>query len=164
MFPIHHVSREFLMALAVGSTAPDFSLKNQFGETVSLSDFTGKKAVALVFYPLSFSGICTGELCELRDNITLFKDNDVELIGISVDSHFVQRQFAEKEGYDFNVLADFWPHGEVAKKYGVFVEDAGISTRATFVIDRDGKIAGEIITNPGQARDFAAYKAIIENL
>lgn len=152
------------MALAVGAIAPEFTLKNQFGEMISLSDFLGKKAVALVFYPLSFSGICTGELCEIRDNINVFATKDVEVIGISVDSHFVQRQFAEKEGYDFNLLADFWPHGEVAQKYGVFVEDAGISTRATFVIDKDGKIAGEIITNPGQARDFAAYKAIIENL
>ena len=152
------------MALAVGSAAPAFSLKNQFGETVSLSDFTGKKPVVLVFYPLSFSGICTGELCELRDNITIFKDHNVELIGISVDSHFVQRKFAEQEGYDFNVLADFWPHGGVAQAYGVFVADKGIANRATFVIDINGNIAGEIITDPGQARDFAAYKAIIENL
>lgn len=152
------------MALAVGSAAPAFSLKNQFGETVSRSDFTGKKPVVLVFYPLSFSGICTGELCELRDNITIFKDHNVELIGISVDSHFVQRKFAEQEGYDFNVLADFWPHGGVAQAYGVFVADKGIANRATFVIDINGNIAGEIITDPGQARDFAAYKAIIENL
>lgn len=152
------------MALPVGSAAPNFSLKNQFGEEVTLSQFTGKKAVVLMFYPLSFSGICTGELCELRDNMALFKDNNVELIGVSVDSHFVQRKFSEQEGYDFNLLSDFWPHGAVAQSYGVFVEDAGIATRATFVIDVNGNIAGEIITNPGQARDFAAYKAIIENL
>lgn len=152
------------MALPIGSAAPDFSLKNQFGEEVTLSQFAGKKAVVLMFYPLSFSGICTGELCELRDNMALFKDNNVELIGVSVDSHFVQRKFSEQEGYDFNLLSDFWPHGAVAQSYGVFVEDAGIATRATFVIDINGNIAGEIITNPGQARDFAAYKAIIENL
>lgn len=152
------------MALPIGSAAPDFSLKNQFGEEVTLSQFAGKKAVVLMFYPLSFSGICTGELCELRDNMALFKDNNVELIGVSVDSHFVQRKFSEQEGYDFNLLSDFWPHGAVAQSYGVFVEDAGIATRATFVIDVNGNIAGEIITNPGQARDFAAYKAIIENL
>lgn len=152
------------MALPIGSVAPDFSLKNQFGEEVTLSQFAGKKAVVLMFYPLSFSGICTGELCELRDNMAVFKDNNVELIGVSVDSHFVQRKFSEQEGYDFNLLSDFWPHGAVAQSYGVFVEDAGIATRATFVIDINGNIAGEIITNPGQARDFAAYKAIIENL
>lgn len=152
------------MALPIGSVAPDFSLKNQFGEEVTLSQFAGKKAVVLMFYPLSFSGICTGELCELRDNMAVFKDNNVELIGVSVDSHFVQRKFSEQEGYDFNLLSDFWPHGAVAQSYGVFVEDAGIATRATFVIDINGNIAGEIITNPGQARDFAAYEAIIENL
>lgn len=152
------------MALPVGSPAPDFELKNQFGETVTLSQFAGKKAVVLMFYPLSFSGICTGELCELRDNMALFNDNNVELLGISVDSHFVQRKFAEQEKYDFNLLADFWPHGDVAQAYGVFVAEKGIANRATFVIDINGNIAGEIITDPGQARDFAAYKAIIENL
>jgi len=152
------------MALAVGSTAPEFALKNQFGETISLSDYAGKKNVVLVFYPLSFSGICTGELCELRDNIALFQSHDVELIGVSVDSHFVQRKFAEQESYGFNVLSDFWPHGGVASAYGVFLEDKGIANRATFVIDKAGNIAGEIITEPGQARDFAAYKAMVENL
>lgn len=152
------------MALPIGSAAPNFALKNQFGEEVTLAQFTGKKAVVLMFYPLSFSGICTGELCELRDNMALFKDNNVELLGVSVDSHFVQRKFAEQEGYDFNLLADFWPHGGVAQAYGVFVEERGIANRATFVIDINGNIAGEIITDPGQARDFAAYKAIIENL
>lgn len=152
------------MALPIGSAAPNFALKNQFGEEVTLAQFTGKKAVVLMFYPLSFSGICTGELCELRDNMALFKDNNVELLGVSVDSHFVQRKFAEQEGYDFNLLADFWPHGGVAQAYGVFVEERGIANRATFVIDINGNIAGEIITEPGQARDFAAYKAIIENL
>lgn len=152
------------MALPIGSAAPNFALKNQFGEEVTLAQFTGKKAVVLMFYPLSFSGICTGELCDLRDNMALFKDNNVELLGVSVDSHFVQRKFAEQEGYDFNLLADFWPHGGVAQAYGVFVEERGIANRATFVIDINGNIAGEIITDPGQARDFAAYKAIIENL
>jgi peroxiredoxin len=152
------------MALPIGSPAPDFELKNQFGESVTLSQFVGKKAVVLMFYPLSFSGICTGELCELRDNMALFNDNNVELLGISVDSHFVQRKFAEQEKYEFNLLADFWPHGGVAQAYGVFVANKGIANRATFVIDINGNIAGEIITDPGQARDFAAYKAIIENL
>lgn len=152
------------MAIPIGSVAPDFSLKNQFGEEVTLSQFAGKKAVVLMFYPLSFSGICTGELCELRDNLSVFVDHNIELMAVSVDSHFVQRVFAEQEGYSFNVLSDFWPHGGVAREYGVFVEESGIATRATFVVDIHGKVAGEIITNPGQARDFAAYKAIIENL
>lgn len=152
------------MSLIIGDEAPDFSLANQFGETVTLSDYRGKKPVVLVFYPLSFSGICTGELCEIRDNFDKFKNADVELLAISVDSKFVQKQFAEHEKYDFSVLADFWPHGEVAKKYGVFIEESGISNRATFVIDKDGVIAAKFITAPGQARSLAEYERALASL
>ncbi len=152
------------MTLIVGDNAPDFSLTNQFGEIVSLSDFRGKKAVALVFYPLAFSGICTGELCELRDNFGVFETEGVELIAVSVDSKFVQKSFAEQEGYKFSVLADFWPHGGTAKAYGVFNEEAGIAQRATFVINKDGQIAAKFVTSVGQPRSFAEYKKAIEAL
>lgn len=152
------------MSLIIGDEAPDFSLPNQFGETVSLSDFRGKKPVVLVFYPLSFSGICTGELCEIRDNFDRFKRADVELLAISVDSKFVQKQFAEQENYDFSVLADFWPHGEVAKKYGVFLEESGISNRATFVIDKNGLLVAKFITAPGQARSLDEYDRALASL
>lgn len=152
------------MSLAVGDIAPAFTLKNQFGEEVSLADFAGKKAVVLVFYPLAFSGICTGELCELRDNIAMFRDATVELLGISVDSHFTQRAFAEQENYDFSVLSDFWPHGGIAREYGVFLEDKGIANRATFVIDAQGVIAGSFVTAPGEARPLAAYKEVLASL
>jgi len=150
------------MSLLIGDQAPDFELANQFGETVKLSDFRGKKPVVLVFYPLSFSGICTGELCELRDNFADFENKDVELLAISVDSKYVQKQFAETEGYKFSVLADFWPHGEVAKLYDVFLEEAGISNRATFVIDQEGVLIARFVTAPGQARSLDEYrKALI---
>ena len=152
------------MTLIVGDTAPDFSLVNQFGETVSLSDFRGKKAVALVFYPLAFSGICTGELCELRDNFAAFEAEGVELLAVSVDSKFVQKSFAEQEGYKFSVLADFWPHGGTAKAYGVFNEDAGIAQRATFVINKDGEIVAKFVTPVGQPREFAEYKRALATL
>ena len=152
------------MSLIIGDEAPDFSLPNQFGETVSLSDFRGKKPVVLVFYPLSFSGICTGELCEIRDNFDRFKRADVELLAISVDSKFVQKQFAEQENYDFSVLADFWPHGEVAKKYGVFLDESGISNRATFVIDKNGLLVAKFITAPGQARSLDEYDRALASL
>jgi peroxiredoxin len=152
------------MSLLIGDAAPDFSLVNQFGETVSLSAFAGKKPVVLVFYPLSFSGICTGELCELRDNFDRFARENVELLAISVDSKFVQKQFAEHEGYKFSVLADFWPHGAVAKQYGVFLEEAGISNRATFVIDKDGNLAAKFITAPGQARSLDEYDKALASL
>jgi len=152
------------MTISVGDTAPAFSLKNQFGETVTLSDYLGKSAVALVYFPLAFSGICTGELCELRDNITAFVDDDVQVIGISVDSHFAQRAFAEREGYDFPMLADFWPHGEVARAYGVFIEEAGIANRATFLIGKDGRVASTIVTEPGVARDLSVYRDALASL
>jgi len=95
------------MSLIIGDAAPDFSLINQFGETITLSEFRGKKPVVIVFYPLSFSGICTGELCELRDDISKFERAGVELLAISVDSKFVQKKFAEQEGYNFSVWQIF---------------------------------------------------------
>ena len=152
------------MTLIIGDQAPDFELINQFGETVSLSQFRGKKPVVLVFYPLSFSGICTGELCEIRDNFAKFDKENVELLAISVDSKFVQKQFAEHEGYKFSVLADFWPHGGVAKQYGVFIEDAGIANRATFVINKDGELVAKFITAPGQARSLDEYDKALASL
>ena len=152
------------MTLIIGDAAPEFSLINQYGETVSLSDFKGKKPVVVVFYPLSFSGICTGELCELRDNFAAFGSEGIELLAISVDSKFVQKKFAEQEGYEFSVLADFWPHGEVAKAYGVFLEESGISNRATFVINSDGILVAKFVTAPGQARSLEEYHRAIATL
>jgi peroxiredoxin len=152
------------MSLLIGDLAPDFTLTNQFGENVTLSDFRGKKPVVVVFYPLSFSGICTGELCELRDNFDRFDRDNVELLAVSVDSKFVQKMFAEHEGYKFSVLADFWPHGGVAKEYGVFLEESGISNRATFVIDTNGVLVAKFVTAPGQARSLDEYDKALESL
>lgn len=152
------------MSLLIGDLAPDFELPNQNGEPIRLSDYRGKKAVVIVFYPLSFTGTCTGELCELRDNIAMFKNDKVELLAISVDSKFTQKKFSEQEGYDFNVLADFWPHGAVAKAYDVFIEEAGIANRGTFVIDKDGVLVAKFVTSPGQARNFSDYTKALELL
>ena len=152
------------MALENDTQAPDFDLPNQFGERIRLSDFRGKRPVALVFYPLAFSSTCTGELCDLRDNLNLFKEHGVELIGISVDSKATLRAWAEQEGYDFNLLADFWPHGAVAKEYGVFLEDKGYANRATFVIDAKGIIRASFITAPGQARSMEEYRAALDEV
>ena len=152
------------MTLIIGDQAPDFELINQFGENVKLSDFRGKKPVVIVFYPLSFSGICTGELCEIRDNFGKFENENVELLAISVDSKFVQKQFADHEGYKFSVLADFWPHGGVAKEYGVFLEEAGISNRATFVINKVGELVSKFVTAPGQARSLDEYDRALASL
>lgn len=152
------------MALENDTQAPDFDLPNQFGEHVRLSDFRGKKPVALIFFPLAFSSTCTSELCEIRDNLTVFKDQSVELLGISVDSKAALRAFAEEEGYDFNLLADFWPHGQVAKEYGVFLPEKGFANRASFLIDTHGIIRASVITEPGQARSLAAYRAALAEL
>ena len=152
------------MALENDTHAPDFELANQFGELVRLGSFRGKKAVALVFFPLAFSGTCTGELCELRDNLDLFNSADIELLGISVDSKHTLRAWAEQEGYNFSLLADFWPHGQVAKEFGVFLPEKGFATRATFLIDTAGVIRASFITAPGEARPLAAYREAVEEL
>lgn len=150
------------MSANVGELAPDFTLTNQHGESITLSDFRGKKPVVLVFYPLSFSGTCTGELCELRDNLGMFESDGVELIGISVDSKFTQARFAQVEGYEFQLLADFWPHGEVTERYGVFLSERGHGTRGTFVIDRDGTIVAKFVTSPGEPRSLEDYRKALQ--
>jgi peroxiredoxin len=152
------------MALENDTQAPDFELANQFGEHIRLSDFRHKKPVALVFFPLAFSSTCTSELCELRDNLALFSDKSIELLGVSVDSKATLRAFAEAEGYDFNLLADFWPHGSVAKEYGVFLPEKGFANRASFLIDVNGIIRASFVTAPGEARSIAAYREALAEL
>ena len=152
------------MTLENDTQAPDFELPNQFGEHIRLSDFRHKKPVALVFFPLAFSSTCTSELCDLRDNLALFSDKSIELLGVSVDSKATQRAFAEAEGYDFNLLADFWPHGAVAKEYGVFLPEKGFANRASFLIDVNGIIRASFVTAPGEARSIAAYRDALAEL
>ena len=117
-------------ALSVGQAAPDFTLRDQNGVPVSLSEFRGEKNVVVVFYPFAFSGICTGELCEIRDNLGAFVGDDVQVLAISCDHMFSQRGWADKEGYFFPLLSDFWPHGQVARDFGVFNEKAGARSAA----------------------------------
>ncbi len=144
-------------ALNVGDTAPDFTLKDQNGEDVTLSSFRGIKNVVLVFFPFAFSGICTGELCEIRDNLGAFVSDKVQVLAISCDPMYAQRGFADKEGYFFPLLSDFWPHGAVASAYGVFNDQAGRAVRGTFLIDKDGLIRWTLVNPPGAARDFGGY-------
>lgn len=152
------------MVLEVGTIAPDFTLSDQHGEELTLSELVTESPVALVFFPLAFSGICTGELCELRDNIAIFEDAKVRVFGVSVDSVYTLKAWADQEGYNFSVLSDFWPHGGVSKEYGAFIEEAGIATRATFLIGKDREILASFATEPGQARDFAAYREAVAKL
>lgn len=150
--------------LQVGAVAPDFTLSDQHGEELTLSELVAEGPVALVFFPLAFSGICTGELCELRDNLSVFSDSKVRLVGVSVDSVFTLQAWAKQEGYEFSILSDFWPHGAVAKEYGVFIEDGGIATRATLVIGQDRSVLASFETEPGQPRDFAAYREALATI
>ena len=143
---------------AVGTVAPEFTLRDQYGQTVSLSDFRGRSAVAIVFFPLAFTGTCTGELCELRDNLAMFDAAGVTLLGVSVDSTATLREFSEREGYTFPLLADFWPHGEVAQRYGAFLPEKGFATRATVLVDDSGIVRATFATAPGEARHLAAYR------
>lgn len=152
------------MTLSIGSVAPDFELSDQHGNKVSLSSFKGNKSIVLLFYPFSFTGICTGELCAMRDDLSAFQNDGVELIAISCDSMFTQRVFAEKEGYKFPVLSDFWPHGATAKAYGIFDEARGCAIRGTFIINKDGVIAWQVINAIGDARNLDDYKAALAAL
>lgn len=152
------------MAVEVGDHAPDFELKDQHGSTVRLSGFEGSKNVVLVFYPLAFSGVCTSELCAMRDEFPEVTRDDVELVTVSVDSGFVLRSWADQEHFNFTLLSDFWPHGGVAKSYGVFDEDRGVATRGTFIIDKTGIVRWKVVNPIPQARDIAEYQKALAEL
>ena len=152
------------MAVEVGQEAPDFELKNTRGEPVRLSSFRGTKNVVLVFYPLAFSGVCSSELCAIRDEFPEVTRDDVELITVSVDSSFAHRAWADAEHFGFPLLSDFWPHGAVAKQYGVFDETLGIATRGTFIIDKAGVVRWKVVNPVPQARDIADYQKALADL
>lgn len=152
------------MSLEVGSIAPDFELNDQFGQKVSLSSFKGQKNVVITFYPFAFTGTCTGELCALRDDISAFLNDSVQLLAISCDSPFTQKVFAERENYQFPVLSDFWPHGATAKAYGVFEESRGCALRGTFIIDKTGVVRWSVVNGLGAARDVNEYKKALSSL
>jgi peroxiredoxin len=152
------------MTITLGSAAPDFELSDQHGNKVSLASFKGKKNVVLLFYPFSFTGTCTGELCAMRDDLAAFQNDGVQVLAVSCDSMFTQRIFAEKEGYEFPVLADFWPHGAVAQSYGIFDDVRGCSLRGTFVIDKEGIVRWQIVNGLGDARNLEDYKTALAAL
>lgn len=145
------------MTVDVGAVAPDFSLKDQNNGVVTLSDFRGRRNVVLIFYPLTFTGVCQGELCSVRDDLGAFQNDDVQVLAVSVDSAFAHKVWANDQGYEFPLLADFWPHGAVAKSYGVFDEEKGIALRGTFVIDKEGVVRWKVVNGIPDARDQAEY-------
>jgi mycoredoxin-dependent peroxiredoxin len=148
----------------VGAAAPDFTLKDQHGQDVSLSDFRGDRNVLLVFYPWSFSRICTNEMAEIRDALPTLTGEDSAVLAVSCDAMFTQRVYAEHEGLEYPVLSDFWPHGAVASAYGVFDDTLGAAVRGSFVIDKDGVVAWRVVNGVKEARDLGEYQAVLKRL
>ncbi|MDJ0360896.1 peroxiredoxin [Rhodococcus sp. H29-C3] len=152
------------MPLEVGAQAPDFTLKDQNNQEVSLSSYRGVKNVLLVFYPLAFTGTCQGELCKVRDELPKFENDDSAILAISVGPPPTHKIWAAEQGYTFPLLSDFWPHGAVAQAYGVFNEKAGFANRGTFVVDKSGTVRFAEMNQPGEARDQSAWNEALSVL
>ncbi|WP_436522416.1 peroxiredoxin [Actinoplanes sp. HUAS TT8] len=152
------------MPIEVGAPAPDFQLKDQNNQDVRLSDLHGRKAALVVFYPLAFSRRCHGELTEIQEHLADYVNDRVQVLTVSVDSIYSHKVWAEQEGFDFPLLADFWPHGGVARAYGVLNEDTGFANRGTFLIDAAGVIRFAEMTGPGETRDQSAWRAALATL
>jgi mycoredoxin-dependent peroxiredoxin len=150
--------------LTVGAGAPDFTLHDQNRQLVSLSDFHGAKSVLLVFFPLAFTGICQGELDQIRDHLPDFENDDTAVLAISVGPAPTHKVWAANSGFLFPVLSDFWPHGAVSQAYGVFNDDAGVANRGTFLVDRAGTIRFAEMKQPGEARDQRVWTEALEAL
>ena len=151
------------MPIDVGSPAPEFTLKDQNNQQVSLADFRGRKAVLLVFYPMAFTGTCQGELTEVKNNLAEYANDDVQVLTVSTDTVYTHKVWADREGFDFPLLADFWPHGAVALAYDVFNDVAGFANRGTFVIDKAGLVRFAEMLGPGESRDQDGWrKALAE--
>ena len=152
------------MPVQVGDIAPDFELRDQTGKPVRLSDYRGKKHVLIVFYPSSFTGRCEGEMCQIRDSIESFHNDEVETLAISVDAPPTHARWAHEQGFEFPLLSDFWPHGEVASTYGVFDDRFGVAVRGTFIVDREGQVAYTDRNPVPEARDQQTWKSALKEL
>jgi peroxiredoxin len=153
-----------LTPLPEGTVAPDFTLRDQNNELVTLADFRGHKAVLIVFYPWAFTGICTGELGQIRANIDRFANDSVQVLTVSIDSPYVHKIFSQRDQLNFPLLADFWPHGALAETYGVFNDIAGVANRGTFLVDTDGIIRFSEVNEIGVGRDPQRWLDAIEAL
>jgi peroxiredoxin len=148
----------------VGTVAPDFTLVDQHRQPVSLSDFRGHKNVLLVFYPWAFTRVCGSELFAIRDELPSLQNDEVQVLTVSVDSVYSHRVWAERDGFGFPLLSDFWPHGAVAKAYGVFDEEVGTALRGTFIIDREGTVRWAVVNEIPDARDVVTYQSVLASL
>lgn len=153
------------MSAEIGQEAPDFELRSSTGDTVKLSQYKGEKAVAIVFIPFAFTGVCQGELCELRDDLSRYEAADVQVVAISCDTAPTLKKWAEEQSYTFPVLADFWPHGAVAQAYGVFNDKLGCAMRGTFIVDKHGVLVDKFETDAlGTAREKSRYDEALAKL
>jgi len=153
------------MTIEIGQEAPDFELKDPANNAVKLSSFRGDKAVALVFIPFPFTGVCEGELCALRDDFSEFETAGVQVLAVTCDTRHAHRVWTEQQGYQFPVLSDFWPHGETAKAYGVFNDTLGCANRATFMIDKAGIVVDTFASGDlGTPREKSSYTAALGKL
>ena len=143
-----------MTGLPLGTPAPDFTLRDQFGQDVTLSSFLGRKAVVLVFYPYAFSGVCTGEMSGIRSRLADFMTFDSEVLAISCDPTFALRAFADADGLNFPLLSDFWPHGEVCRAYDVFNEEKGSARRSSYVVDKQGLLRWSVHHANPDVRDL----------
>jgi mycoredoxin-dependent peroxiredoxin len=147
--------------LAIGTPAPDFTLLNQSREPVSLGDLKGSKSV-LVFIPFAFTRTCESELCQIRDEYSMFNDAGVLVVAVTCNTFHANRVWSEQQGYQFDILSDFWPHGAVSRKYDTFNEGYGYAERTTYFLDEGGIITGITRSDQlGEARDFDDYRAAL---
>lgn len=152
------------MTLAIGDLAPDFTLRDQHGQDVTLSSYARGKLALIVFYPFAFSGVCTGELTGLRDRLGDFETDQTTLLAVSCDTIYAQRAVADRDGIFFPLLSDFWPHGVTAQAYGVFDEIAGSAKRSSFIVDREGRVGWMVHNATGEARDLDEHAARLADL
>jgi peroxiredoxin len=150
--------------VGVGEQAPDFARVDHHGTRVRLRDVWSTGTVVLVFYPFAFTGVCTGELRALAGALPRFDAAEARVLAVSCDSMFTLRAFADQEGLTFPLLSDFWPHGEVARSYGVFDEERGCALRGTFIIDRSGVVRWSVVNAIPDARDVDDYLEAVERL
>lgn len=155
------------MSVQAGQDAPDFTLRNTDMQDVTLSSFRGQKNVVLLFVPFAFTGVCTSELCSVRDNLNNYASLNAEVLGISVDSPFAQKQWKEKESLNFTLLSDF--NRQACQAYGAYFADLrglqGVAKRAAFVIDKAGKVQyAEVLDSPANLPNFDQIQATLQGL
>jgi peroxiredoxin len=144
------------MAVEVGSVAPDFTLKDENGKDVRLSDYRGRNVV-LMFYPLAFSPVCTRELVDISSVADRYEASNAEVLAVSVDSQYTLAAFKKHENLKAHLLADFHPKGAVAQQYGTYIDGIGIAGRATYVIDKDGRVVHKVTSEVLKPRDQQEY-------